>query len=46
MVYASGDVYTGWFENGKRVGFGSLTFKDGGVYVGGWLEDKKHGYGT
>ena len=32
--------------NEKFHGEGVLTYADGGIYVGKWRENKKHGYGS
>ena len=41
----SGDRYIGQWVKGKRSGFGKLTFSDGGIYIGEFLNNKKHGQG-
>ena len=45
--YSNGDVYAGCWADGMRSGFGRLeeASKKNSVYSGGWLMDKKHGYG-
>ena len=47
MVYFSGDIYEGEWENDKRNGMGRHDFvKDNlGVYVGEFIEDKRTGKG-
>ena len=40
LPFAIGD-----FRNNNRQGYGVLTYKDGAVYSGEFLENKKHGYG-
>ena len=49
--YANGDDYTGYFQSGQRCGHGVLqeghhlrSFAS--IYVGEWLNDKRHGYGV
>ena len=32
-------------KNGKKNGFGKLTFSNGGFYEGMWLKDKMNGKG-
>jgi hypothetical protein len=48
--YFNGDIYTGYFENGKREGLGSMEILSGsstnrGIYDGEWEDDKRHGQG-
>ena len=38
--------YDGDWVNGKRDGYGTITWKDGDKYVGNWKDDKENGYGT
>lgn len=50
-------AYQGTFKDGKRSGYGKMSYKDPehqvtwfpemtGVYVGNWLNDERHGFGT
>ncbi len=32
--------------DGQRQGYGECRYDDGSVYTGGWLDDKRSGYGT
>ena len=45
--YSSGDVYSGSWSKGQRVGFGKLeeVSHKSSVYLGEWVGDKKKGYG-
>jgi len=43
---ASGDVYMGDWDRGKRHGTGICTYASGGVYDGEWFDDKQHGFGV
>lgn len=38
--------YEGTKLNGKRHGFGTFYYSEGGRYVGNWVENKMHGKGT
>jgi len=42
---ANGNVYVGQMEDGKKHGFGKLTWADGAVYVGDWKDGKRDGEG-
>ncbi|XP_041374852.1 alsin-like isoform X2 [Gigantopelta aegis] len=49
--YVSGDCYEGCFKDGQRFGHG--VFRQGqhmssiaNIYIGEWLQDKRHGYGV
>ena len=54
MRYKNGDVYAGYWKDGKMHGVGKMTFKDGkkynGVvetsYYGEWQNGQMHGKGT
>ena len=41
----SGDKYVGQWVSGERSGFGKLTFSDGNIYIGEFLNNKKYGQG-
>ncbi len=41
----SGDKYVGQWKNGAMNGFGKLTVSDGGIYIGEFFKNKKHGQG-
>ena len=41
MLYASGDMYEGYFENGIKQGTGTMTFNTACIYIGEWNEDQK-----
>lgn len=45
MIYGSGDIYEGEFENGKEHGNGTFRWKNGNVYEGEFVESKRHGWG-
>lgn len=45
MVYRTGDTYEGDFVNGKNVGHGTYTFKNGQVYVGQFSDNLRNGKG-
>ena len=40
MYYYNGDVYEGNWQNDKREGQGSYTWKNGSKYTGSWKYDK------
>ncbi len=42
----SGDKYVGQWVSGERSGFGKLTFSDGNIYIGEFLNNKRHGEGA
>ena len=49
--YGNGDLYDGYFKDGQRQGHG--IYRKGRklssasyIYVGEWLNDKRHGYGV
>ena len=44
--YSNGDIYEGYWKNGKRHGTGSYTWKNGKKYTGDWKNDQKDGQGT
>lgn len=46
--YLNGAIYVGAYDkdNGWRVGYGKMTYADGGVYEGEWKENLRHGKGT
>jgi hypothetical protein len=37
--------YRGYFEDGKRCGFGTMIGENGSVYVGQWYDGLKQGKG-
>jgi hypothetical protein len=41
----TGNTYTGEFRDNQHNGVGKLTFANGDVYFGHWLEGKRHGQG-
>ena len=41
----NGDRYVGQWIKGKKSGFGKLTISDGRIYIGEFLNNKKHGQG-
>ena len=45
--YSNGNVYAGNWSDGKRNGFGRLeeASRKNSVYCGGYINDKKCGYG-
>ena len=40
-----GDVYEGSFEQFKRHGHGTYTWKNGDIYVGNWVNNRRQGQG-
>ena len=45
--YPNGDVFTGCFQQDKRVGIGRLDLADnGGFYLGEWKDDERSGKGS
>jgi len=40
IVYPTGHIYKGDFNEGKKEGTGTFTVKDGPSYTGEWKEDK------
>ena len=50
-ISENGNKYVGEWKNGKKHGYGTLTFKDSkgspdGGYIGEWKNGKFHGHGT
>lgn len=45
MMYANGDMYEGYFENGLKQGTGTMTFQTACIYIGEWNEDQMEGSG-
>ena len=45
MIYACGDMYEGYFENGIKQGTGTMTFATACIYIGEWNEDMMEGSG-
>jgi hypothetical protein len=48
-----GEMYEGYFENGKRCGMGKQTYRDWTskdmsfhIYIGEWVDNKRDGVGT
>ena len=37
--------YIGFYKKGKREGLGIFYYSNGEIYIGDWLDDKKHGFG-
>lgn len=51
LRYANGDEYKGHFKDGERFGHGVLKqgrhlSSSASIYVGEWLDDRRHGYGV
>jgi len=47
LRYVNGDVYAGFFKDGKRSGTGSLIYAaDGNRREGQWIDDQLHGFVT
>lgn len=46
LIWKSGAVYTGDYENNLRNGEGKMTFSSGNVYDGSWKAGKENGYGV
>ena len=45
IEYDGGEVFEGYFLNGKKHGHGTYTWADGDTYEGDWKDGKKHGNG-
>jgi hypothetical protein len=43
--YSYGNIYTGGFLEGRRSGYGRMTYVDGSLYTGGWDNGRKNGRG-
>ena len=41
--YENGNLYKGELLNGKRHGYGEMTFSDQSVYKGQWKDNKRTG---
>jgi len=46
MMYENGDVYEGYWKDGKMHGKGTMRYENGDVYVGDWKDGKMDGEGT
>lgn len=50
LIHVSEDYAKGRYEgtklNGKRHGYGTFYYSEGGKYIGQWIENKMHGEGT
>ena len=44
-TFNNGNIYKGYFKDGKRHGRGKVTFHSGDLYDGYFKDDKKHGKG-
>ena len=40
-VWDSGEVYVGEYRNNVRHGKGTMTYSDGSIFDGWWVEDNK-----
>ena len=45
MVYANGEIYSGYWVNGIREGIGTMLFQNGDEYLGNWKNDVFSGEG-
>ena len=45
-TYPDGEIYEGYFVEGKREGKGTYRYINGDVYTGNFVDNKKHGLGT
>ncbi len=43
---ANNNRYTGSFQQGMCHGSGELLFKNGNIFLGNWIKDKRHGSGV
>lgn len=43
--FADGSIYDGGWKEGKRDGFGKITWKNGRIYEGYWKNDMRNGKG-
>jgi len=46
MIFAGGEVYEGYWENGQRSGHGRLVHVNGSTYIGEWKNDLTNGNGV
>ena len=46
MMYENGDVYEGYWKDGKMHGKGTMRYENGDVYEGDWKDGKMDGEGT
>lgn len=42
-LWPDGSEYIGFYEMGKKDGFGKYTWTDGSYYIGEWKDNKIHG---
>ena len=45
FIKSSNGNYEGFFQDGKRIGFGQFVWADGGQYIGAWANDLLEGFG-
>jgi hypothetical protein len=45
ILETESDVYSGDFVDNLKQGFGRMDYKDGCIYIGKWLSDKREGKG-
>lgn len=38
-TYSNGDIFSGYFDDGKANGYGELCTQEGSKYFGDWLDD-------
>lgn len=46
MKYKNGDIYTGYWFDGKRNLFGNIKYKNGNRYIGIWDNDNREEFGS
>jgi hypothetical protein len=46
MIYATGDVYEGYWDAGLYTGMGRFISFDGNMYDGEWQNGKRNGMGV
>jgi len=46
LMYTSGDVYTGEWDDNQRHGQGKIVYKNKAVYEGSWVHDVRQGFGV
>lgn len=45
MIYRSGNIYSGQWDNNLANGKGTMKYNNGNKYTGEWIDNERNGYG-